>query len=469
MAEIVKRNKALSVNPLKSSQTIGAALAFLGMNRAVPMLHGSQGCTAFGKVFFVRHFREPIPLQTTAMDQVSTVMGAQDSIIQGLKTLCEKSAPDLIGLPTTGLAETQGADVEMAVRDFRQAHPEFDRTAVVPVSTPDYKGCLETGFALAVAAMVRHLVPEKKKGPGAEPSGRVNVLTSSQLTPGDLEELEAMIEGFGLTPVILPHLGDALDGHLIDQESTPLTMGGASVQVFETLHQADATLVIGASMNAAADLLKAKTGVPDYRFTHLLGLDAVDGFVAALHQISGRPAPARLERWRSQLQDAMLDSHFMLGQTRFAVAADPDQLKAFGDLLTGMGAELSVAVAAANAPVLAEVPAAQVKIGDLEDLETLARETAAECLIGNAHCAASAARLGVPLLRAGFPLYDRVGAYARTWIGYRGTRQALFDLANLLLDLERGEIAPYRSIYAPTEEVNPHAHPAPLAGGGRSH
>ena len=49
------------------------------------MMHGSQGCTAFGKVFFVRHFREPIPLQTTAMDQVSTVMGADENVIEGLR------------------------------------------------------------------------------------------------------------------------------------------------------------------------------------------------------------------------------------------------------------------------------------------------------------------------------------------------------------------------------------------------
>ena len=62
MAEILKRNKALSVNPLKASQPMGGSLACLGFDRAIPILHGSQGCTAFAKVFFVRHFREPIPL-----------------------------------------------------------------------------------------------------------------------------------------------------------------------------------------------------------------------------------------------------------------------------------------------------------------------------------------------------------------------------------------------------------------------
>jgi hypothetical protein len=55
------------------------------------MLHGSQGCTAFGKVFFVRHFREPIPLQTTAMDQVSTIMSADENVIEGLRVICEKN------------------------------------------------------------------------------------------------------------------------------------------------------------------------------------------------------------------------------------------------------------------------------------------------------------------------------------------------------------------------------------------
>ena len=57
-----------------------------------------------------------------------------------------------------------------------------------------------------------------------------------------------------------------------------------------------------------------------------------------------------------------------------------------------------------------------------------------------------AARLGLPLLRTGFPLYDQAGAFARTWVGYRGSRQAVFDLANLLSGARR-EIAPYRSIY----------------------
>ena len=73
-------------------------------------------------------------------------------------------------------------------------------------------------------------------------------------------------------------------------------------------------------------------------------------------------------------------------------------------------------------------------------------------LIGNSHALHTAERLGIPLLRAGFPLYDQVGGYQRTWIGYQGTRQTLFELANILVRLEKGEIEPYRSRLSPKPE-----------------
>jgi hypothetical protein len=145
---------------------------------------------------------------------------------------------------------------------------------------------------------------------------------------------------------------------------------------------------------------------------------------------------------------AMLDTHFMLGQARIAAAADPDVLNGFDGLLRGMGAELVAAVAPVRVPVLERMSAARVQIGDLEDLEHAARANGARLLIGSSHAAESARRLGVPLLRAGFPQHDRVGGCQRTWIGYQGARQALFDLANLLLMQDHHEIEPYHSIYA---------------------
>ncbi|MET0116844.1 MAG: nitrogenase iron-molybdenum cofactor biosynthesis protein NifN [Sedimenticola sp.] len=470
MPEIIKRKKALSVSPLKASQTIGAALAFLGFRRSIPMLHGSQGCTAFGKVFFVRHFREPIPLQTTAMDQVTTVMGSEESVVEGLKTISEKSKPALLGVPTTGLSETQGSDVQMAVKDFRRKYPEYDAIPVVPVSTPDYSGCLETGFAKATEEIIKNLVPDAGKAetlPGRR-RRQVNVLVGASLTPGDLEELKDIVESFGMRPVVVPDLSDSLDGHLGEDDFSPLTIGGTDVSELYTLGDAVATLVVGPSMYKAANILKERTGVPDYRFEHLMGLSKIDELVHALHQISGEEVPARLERQRAQLQDAMLDCHFMLGMARFAVAADPDLLVAFSQLLAEIGAETVAAVSPVNAPSLQSVATEAVKVGDLEDLEQLAVSANAELLISNSHGVESADRLGIPLLRAGFPQYDTLGGYQKTWLGYRGSRQTLFDLANIMLTLEKGEIHPYQSIYSQKGEAA-HDLTASTTAGGLHH
>jgi aryl-alcohol dehydrogenase-like predicted oxidoreductase len=73
--------------------------------------------------------------------------------------------------------------------------------------------------------------------------------------------------------------------------------------------------------------------VPDYRFDTLMGIAAVDAFIAALVDISGQTVPDKIERQRAQLQDAMVDTHFMLGFARVAIAGDPDLLFALADLV----------------------------------------------------------------------------------------------------------------------------------------
>lgn len=446
MAQIINRKKALAVSPLKASQTMGGALAFLGFARSMPLMHGSQGCTAFAKVFFVRHFREPVPLQTTAMDQVSSVMGADDNIVEALRVICERQQPAIIGLLSTALAETQGCDMQRALYEFRQQHPEYASVAIVPVATPDFAGCFESGFASALKAIIETLVSEDRSRVGQRPR-QVNVLCSANLSPGDLEFICDSIESFGLRPLLIPDLSTSLDGHLDDAHFSPLTTGGLSLDELASAGQSAMTLVLGQSLNAAADVLAARTGVPERRFGMLLGLQAVDDWLMTLAELSGNPVPQRWQRQRRQLQDCMLDTHFLLGAARVAMAGDPDLLLGFDSLLRGMGASLVAAVVPAKAAALEGSPLANIQVGDLEDLEHAAREQQAQLLLGNSHAVPSAERLGVPMLHVGFPQYDLLGGFMRGWSGYRATAQALFDMANRLAE-QHQHIAAYRSIYA---------------------
>lgn len=144
MAEIIKSRKPVSINPLKSSTPLGAALAYLGMEGAVPLLHGSQGCTSFALVLLVRHYKEAIPLQTTAMDEVATILGAAGNMEEALLNLQRRMKPRFIGIASTALVETRGEDYVGDLKLILARQPELADTSVVFASTPITSGRWKT-------------------------------------------------------------------------------------------------------------------------------------------------------------------------------------------------------------------------------------------------------------------------------------------------------------------------------------
>lgn len=426
MAIVKNTYKAAAVNPLKMSSTLGASYAFLGMDRCMPVMHGSQGCTSFGLVLLVRHFREAIPLQTTAMNEVSSIMGGMDNIEKAILNIRQRTQPDLIGICSTGLTETKGDDVGSYLKLIRERHPELADTAIVYASTPDYVGAFQDGWATAVQAMIRALAaPCEVKLPK-----QVNLLPGCHLTPADIEELREMIESFGLSVIVAPDVSGSLDGHMSDKFS-PTTMGGTPLAGMRALGASIATIAVGEQMRASAAALEEIAGVPYTLFERLTGLEANDRLLAYLAELSGQPVPARQRRLRSQLQDAMLDGHFFFGSKKVAIGAEPDLLVALAAWLLEMGCEIVSAVTTTQSAAFAALPIDEVLIGDLEDLERDA--LGCDLLITHSHGRQAAARLRIPFHRAGLPLFDRLGAGHQLSVGYRGTRRLIFDIGNLFL------------------------------------
>ena len=480
MAKVEISKKSCTVNPLKMSQTIGGALAFMGVKGCMPLLHGSQGCTSFGLVLFVRHFREAIPMQTTAMTEVATVLGGFENVEQAVITINNRAKPEIIGICSTGVTEVKGDDVDGFINLIRQNRPELDHVKLVYASTPDFKDAFQEGWARAVTRMVETLVmdardvgkelpegpltpspspargegslavPAEKASPlpsrerdrvrgtlletpakhGRADPNRVNILPGSHLAAGDLEELRDIVEAFGLQPSFLPDLSGSLDGHIPD-DFTPTTLGGISVSEIADMGRASWTIAIGEQMRPAAEAMEKKTGIPFRLFDRLTGLAPNDAFVAFLAKISGKPVPNRLRRQRSQLLDAMLDGHFSFGNKKIAIGAEPDLLFAMSSWLAEMGCSIEAAVTTMQSPVLEKVPTDEVLIGDLEDLE----HRAADCdlIVTHSHGRQMSDRLGIPLFRCGLPIFDRLGSAHRLSVGYRGTRDLIFEIGNMFM------------------------------------
>jgi nitrogenase molybdenum-iron protein NifN len=431
MARVTVSKKACAVNPLKMSQPIGGAFAFLGLRGSMPLLHGSQGCTSFGLTLFVRHFKEAVPLQTTAMSEVATVLGGFENVEQAILNIYNKTKPEIIGICSTGVTETKGDDVEGYIKLIRDKHPQLAKFPLVYVSTPDFKDAFQDGWEKTVARMVEVLV-EKPKDSARRNPRRVNVLPGCHLTPGDLDELRTIIEDFGLEPSFLPDLAGSLDGH-IPEDFAPTTIGGIGVDEIAGMGEAAWTIAIGAQMRRAAEALEKKAGTPFRLFERLCGLAPNDEFIMFLSAISGRPVPLKYRRQRGQLADAMLDTHFQIGGRRLAIGAEPDLLFDLSSALHEVGAVVTVAVTTTHSPVLERVKADDVLIGDLEDLENAARDRDCNLFIAHSHGRQAADRLKIPFYRAGFPMFDRLGAGHQLLVGYRGTRDLIFDISNLII------------------------------------
>ena len=451
MAQIVTSTKSCTVNPLRMSQPLGAALAFMGLRNCMPLLHGSQGCTSFGLVLFVRHFRESIPLQTTAMSEVATVLGGFENVEQAIVNIVGRTKPDVIGICTTGVTEIKGDDLDGYIKMVRANHPELANVALVPVSTPDFKGAFEDGFAATVTRIVETLVEAPAEGIAPD-ADRINVLAGSHLTPGDIDELRDIIEAFGLAPTFLPDISGSLDGHLPD-DFTPTTHGGVSVAEVAAMGGAAYTLAFGEQMRKAAVALETKAGVPFSLLARVTGLAAADELMATLAKISGRPVPPKYRRQRSQLVDAMLDGHFYFGGKSVAIGAEPDMLLNIGGFLADMGCTVSAAVTTTTSPILAQVPSDEVLIGDLEDLERRAEDC--DLLVTHSHGRQAAERLGVPLFRMGLPMFDRLGAAHQVAVGYRGTRDLIFAIGNVFIaNIKEPDVNSWRSASARPDQTD---------------
>jgi nitrogenase molybdenum-iron protein NifN len=395
MGEVIhKRDKPLQVNPFKLSQPMGATLAFLGIDKCMPLMHGGQGCTGFTKVFYTRHFCEPIAIQTSAVtDAIAVLDGGDYSIVESVRNITRKVTPSLIGLHTTGLAETKGDDICGVARQI-----DFP---MVAVNTPDYEGGLESGWALACKAIIEQLIGTADK----VNDNKLVLLPHVSLQPIEVEKIKEFIESFGFNVYPLPDLSTSLDGHLGEKQAA-LSSGGITVDDIRNLGDAGVVISVGDSM----ENFLAETG---FSF----------------------PPPA-VARWRQRLQDSMLDSHFSLGKTRFLVAAEPDQLAGICQSLSDAGGKVTLAISTVDSPQMEKIKADKVIVGDLEDAELAADDY--DVMIGNFHCEALAHRLHKGLVVRGFPNWEQVGNALKNDVLYEGGCYLLFEAANTASEA-RGE------------------------------
>ena len=179
-----KEHPVSTTNACKMCTPMGAALAFRGVENAVPFLHGSQGCATYMRRYIISHYREPIDIDSSALGEKNAVYGGGANLKQGLLNVMKKYPAEIVGIATTCLTETIGDDVPMLVKEFKKEFGDLPLPSLVHVSTPSYSGTHMEGWHAAVKSLVEQLVIEKSPG-----SRSVNIMPGF-ISPADLRMLK---------------------------------------------------------------------------------------------------------------------------------------------------------------------------------------------------------------------------------------------------------------------------------------
>lgn len=417
-------HKPLQVNPIKHSQPMGAALAFMGIQNCLPLMHASQGCASYTKVFYTRHFNEPIAMYNTSVSDITAVLDGGDySILLAIDNITKKNKfkPELIGLHTTGLTETKGDDVRGV-----GMHIEIPYCYV---NTPDFEGGMESGWALTAKALItQHTKPTTEIRPN-----KLLLLPHVSTQPVEVEKLKEFCESFGFETLALPDLSTSLDGHFSEGQGK-LGTGAISIEDIRALGNSATVISIGHSMKVAAiALLEKNEKITHLHFDHLMGQDATDNFVASLMKIREiDPAPS-IKRWRGRLQDAMLDTHFLIGSSKFVITGEPDMCVGMAEALQSVGGVVEAVVSTVYSPILETIETEHIFVGDLEDAKKHFEN--ADLAISNFHAERilhNQEQKHTALVLRGFPNYEELGNQLKSDILYEGSTYFLFEIANAL-------------------------------------
>jgi len=437
--KIIERH-ALTVNPAKTCQPIGALYAALGVRGCMPHSHGSQGCCSYHRSTLSRHYKEPIMAGTSSFTEGSSVFGGQSNLLQAIDTLFSIYEPDIIAVHTTCLSETIGDDITQILQKARDENKVPKGKHVLHCNTPSYVGSHVTGYANMVMGLVSYF---------AQKTGVDNYQTnliSGWVEPSDMREIKRIAKKMQANTVLFPDTSGILDAPLTGNYQM-YPKGGTTIQELISAGDAKTTLGLGHfATEEAAKKLEYKCKVK-YELVDLpIGLLATDRFITALSRHAGVKVPKSMNNERGRLLDLMADMNQYMHGKRVALFGDPDQLIPLTEFLITCDMKPVYIVSGTpgkyfekriNEHLKDVVPGAKVRNGERADMYLLhqwIKQEKVDLLIGNTYGKYIALDENIPFVRMGFPILDRIGHSYFPTVCYNGGLRILEKILNALMD-----------------------------------
>jgi nitrogenase molybdenum-iron protein beta chain len=445
--------EALTINPAKACQPLGALFVAAGFEGTLPYSHGSQGCVAYFRTHLTRNYKEPFQAVSSSMTEEAAVFGGLKNMVDGLANSYELYKPKMIALCTTCMAEVIGDDLGAYVQTAKNEGSVPQEFPVPHAHTPSFVGSHITGYDNMLKAILECLSKDKKQ---ETTNGKYNFNLGFDPYIGNIRELKRILQLFDIDYTILSDNADSFD--------SPNTGEFKMYNGLTTLEEA------GDSINGEGTFFFQKYSTlktqeyleKDWQQSTFnarpFGIRGTDEFLTKLSEVTGKPVPQELIDERGRAVDAVTDSQAWIHGKRIAIYGDPDHVVGLVNFVMELGAEpIHIVVSNSNPDfekelqaILEANPYGQNATiwpqKDLWHLRSLMFTEPVDLLIGNSYGKYLWRDTKTPLVRIGYPIFDRHHMHRYPTLGYQGAINMHNWIVNTILDeLDRKTIIPSKT------------------------
>lgn len=450
--EINFNREALTVNPAKACQPLGAVLCALGFEKTLPYVHGSQGCVAYFRTYFNRHFKEPVACVSDSMTEDAAVFGGQKNMYAGLENAKALYKPEMIAVSTTCMAEVIGDDLNAFIGNAKkEGHIEQDFPTPF-AHTPSFVGSHTTGWDNMFEGIIRYFTLNYMEDKEVGSNGKINLVPGFETYLGNYRVMHRMMKEMGVDYSMLCDPTEVLDTPADGKYR--MYEGGTTIEEVKDAPNAIDTLFLQPWQSVKTKkFVKGTWQQPASVLNIPMGLEWTDDFLMKVSELSGKPIAESLATERGRLVDMMTDSHAWLHGKKFGLYGDADFVMGMAKFLLELGAEPTHILCnhankrwkKAMEKILSESPYGkdcEVHVGkDLWHFRSLVFTNKPDFMIGNSYgkfiqrdTLYKGKEFEVPLIRIGFPIFDRHHLHRMTTLGYEGAMYILTTLVNAVLE-----------------------------------
>ncbi|MDR2691548.1 MAG: Fe-only nitrogenase subunit beta [Dysgonamonadaceae bacterium] len=448
--EVKLKDRIGVINPIFTCQPAGAQFASIGIKDCIGIVHGGQGCVMFVRLVFSQHFKESFELASSSLHEDAAVFGALHRVEQGVDVLLMRYPHvKVIPIITTCATEVIGDDIDGLVLKLnsgllkekyagREVH-------LIPIHTPSFVGSMISGYDVAVKDFVSYFA--RREG---EVSGKINLITG-WVNPGDVKELKSLLSEMGVEANVLFEI-EEFDSPLMP-DGNHVSHGETTVEDLRSTANARGTIALNRYEGGkAAQFLESEFDVPAIIGPTPIGIRNTDIFLQNVKKMTRKPIPESLVRKRGVAIDALTDvTHMFLAGKRVAIYGNPDTviglaqfcldlemlpvLLLLGDDNINYASDPRIKELKENVRFDMEI----VTNADLWELEDRIKNRGLELdlILGHSKGRFISVEYNIPMLRVGFPVYDRAGYYRHPIVGYAGAVWLAEGMANAIFaDME---------------------------------